>query len=118
MGKDLGLDSSAGGSWANNNSGPLAMTYNQEKGWVTEPLGPTSGHWKRLAKKVTTPSPNKLSGSSKAKRKGQVPLQELDPNVTSSKRRKGKFQEDEITDEHENMDGGEAVAAVQHHRAT
>ena len=57
VGKDLGLDSSAGGSWANNNSSPLAMTYNQEKGWVTEPLGPTSGHWKRLARKVTTPSP-------------------------------------------------------------
>ena len=28
VGKDLGLDSSVGGSWANYNSSPLAMTYN------------------------------------------------------------------------------------------
>ena len=25
--------------------GPIAMTYDMELGWVTEALGPTSGHW-------------------------------------------------------------------------
>ena len=118
VGKEMGLKSGAEEDWANNNSSPLAMIYNQEKGWVTETLGLTSGHWKRLARKVTTPSPNKLSGPSKTKRKGQIPLQELDPNVTSAKRRKGKVQEIEITNEHESTDGGEAVAAAQHRRAS
>ena len=74
LGKDSSLESSTARSWANDNSSPLAMTFNQEKGWVTEPLGPTSGHWKRLARKVTTPSPNKVECTSKTKRKGLVPL--------------------------------------------
>ena len=94
------------------------MTFNQEKGWVIEPLGSTSGHWKRLARKIKTPSPNKVACASKTKRKGPIPLQELDPNNISSKRRKGKLQVCEVTDENVNMVGGEAVAAVQHRRAS
>ena len=35
--KDLGLELSAARSWADDNSSPLAMCFNQEKGWVTEP---------------------------------------------------------------------------------
>ena len=94
------------------------MTFNQEKGWVIEPLGPTSGHWKRLARKIKTPSPNKVACTSKTKRKGPVPLQELDPNNINSKRRKGNLRVCEVTDENVNMVGGEAVAAVQHRRAS
>ncbi|XP_030964072.1 uncharacterized protein LOC115985247 [Quercus lobata] len=118
LGKDSGLESSAVGSWADDNSSPLAMTFNQEKGWVTEPLGPTSGHWKRLARKIKTPSPNKVDCTSKTKHKGPIPLQELDPNNISSKRRKGKLQVSKVTDENGNMVGGEAVAAVQHRQAS
>ena len=117
LGKDSGLESSAIGSWADDNSSPLAMTFNQEKGWVTGPLGPTSGHWKHLARKVKTLSPNKVDCTSKTKCKGPVPLQELDPNNLSLKRRKGKLQVCEVTDENVNTIGGEVVAAVQHHRA-
>ena len=27
----------------------MAMTYEMDKGWVTEIIGPTSSHWKRRA---------------------------------------------------------------------
>ena len=37
LGKDSGLESKVDGTWADDNSSPLAMTFNQEKGWVTEP---------------------------------------------------------------------------------
>ena len=34
--------------------GPLAMCYVEEKGWIAETLGPSSKHWKRLAREVKT----------------------------------------------------------------
>lgn len=36
--------------WAKEIVGPIAMSYVQNKGWVSEELGPKSGHWKRLAR--------------------------------------------------------------------
>ena len=49
--------------------------------------------------------------TSKTKRKSLVPLQELDPNNLSSKRRKGKLQVCEVTDENVNTVGGGCGAA-------
>jgi len=44
-------------NWANNDLSPLAMSYDQEKGWITKVLGPKSGHWKSLARQVKVKSP-------------------------------------------------------------
>nr|POE60143.1 hypothetical protein CFP56_45087 [Quercus suber] len=106
-------------AWAEGNSSPLAMSFIQEKVWVAEPLGPNSGHWKRLTRtnnkqslKVKTSTDN-----TNTKRKGYVPLQELDPNTLSTKRKKGLNKEESKAYGHENMVGGEAVSAMQHRRA-
>lgn len=48
-------------NWANNDLSPLAMSYDQEKGWIAEVLGPKSGHWKHLARQVKTKSPREES---------------------------------------------------------
>ena len=40
--------------------GPMAMTYYMELGWVTEVLGPTSGHWKRKAREGQTKGKDKV----------------------------------------------------------
>lgn len=108
--KDLGLKLSKAGSWANDNSSPLAMCFDQEKGCVTEPLGPKSRHWKHLARKINNLSPTRKDSPSKIKCTGPVPLQELDLNMLNTKCRKGTLQVCEVTDENENMVGGEAVA--------
>lgn len=50
-----GLKPGAIGSWVDDDSSPLAMFFNQEKGWVTKPLGSKSGHWKHLARNLKTP---------------------------------------------------------------
>lgn len=75
---------------AKENESPLAMSFIQGNGWVTKTLGPNSGHWKWLARKVNKKNPCELSPSAKpssrkTKRKGSVPSQEVDPNVLSFK---------------------------------
>ena len=37
--------------------GPMAMCYDPNEQWVTSKLGPTSGHWKRLAKEAKQSKP-------------------------------------------------------------
>ena len=37
--------------------GPMAMSYDPSEGWVTFKLGPTSGHWKRLAREAKQSKP-------------------------------------------------------------
>ena len=32
--------------------GPLAMSFDDKKGWIAKPLGPASRHWKRLAREI------------------------------------------------------------------
>ena len=93
------------------------MSFNKDKGWVAETLGPTSGHWKRLARQNNKPSPVKKDSLEKLKRSGPVPLQELDPNALNTKRKKGKTQTGGKIDEDKHKVGGEAMAAVQHRRA-
>ena len=53
----------------------------------------------------------------KKKRKGSVPLQELDPNALSTNRKKGLNKEESEADGYKSMVGVEAVAAMQHHQA-
>lgn len=90
--RDSGLKASKAGSWADEDSSPLAMFFTREKGWVLETLGPKSGHWKRIARKQTKASSTKKGSQNKTKRTGSVALQELDPNALNSKPRKETLQ--------------------------
>lgn len=49
--RESGLKASEAGSWAGEDSSPLAMFFTQEKGWVSKTLAPKSGHWKCIARK-------------------------------------------------------------------
>lgn len=80
-------------------------------------LGPTSKYWKRLARDNTKSMSHKEESPIKGKREGPTPLQELDPNSGSLKRRKGRKEGKQVLTEEEEMVGGEAVSAVQHRRA-
>ena len=71
--REMGLEVKENMSWADDNSSPLAMSFNQENGWVVETLGLKSGHWKRLARKSNKPSPIKKVSTEKTKRIGPVP---------------------------------------------
>ena len=93
------------------------MSFVQDKGWVAEPLGLKSGHWKCLARKNNKSSPTERVSPSKTKRTGPVPLQELDLYVLNTKRKKRKTQEEKDLDERELTIGSEAVVAMQHRRA-
>nr|POE80699.1 hypothetical protein CFP56_18897 [Quercus suber] len=68
---------------------PLAMTYDPIVGWVTEKLGPSSKHWKRLARGEKSSESVISLSPIKQKREGPTPLSELDPNVLELKRRRG-----------------------------
>nr|POE64106.1 hypothetical protein CFP56_08477 [Quercus suber] len=70
--------------------GPLAMCYDEKKGWTSETLGPASRHWKRLAREINKGVFQESISPSNPKRVGPTPLQELDPNSACQKRRKGK----------------------------
>ena len=69
--------------------GPLALSFDDKKGWVAENLGPTSRHWKRLARENSKQTSQEGENPIKGKRDGPIPLQELDPNSKNLKRRKG-----------------------------
>ena len=97
--------------------GPLAMSLDPSKGWITEELGPSSRHWKRLARKIKETSPSEKLGTIGVKREGPVPLQELDPNTLCTKKGKGKGVEKNPLCEENNVDGGVAVVARQHRPA-
>ena len=97
--------------------GPMAMSFDQNLGWVAEKMGPISKHWKRLAREVKLDVPTKNTSPIKLKRKGPTPLIELDPNAMELKCRTGKNKQ-HIDSKHENsMAGGKVVAARQYRRA-
>ena len=103
--------------------GPMAMSYDPSEGWVTSKLGPTSGHWKRLARAAKHSKPTGEQSPKNLKRSGSTPLQELDPKALALKKRKNQKQsevlrKEELRDEEESKDGGEAEAAVQLRRAS
>lgn len=85
--------------WANSESSPLSMSYDQEKGWTAEVWGPKSGHWKFLAKQAKTKSLQVEPDPTNQKRKGDTSLSELDPNVNRKRRSKGKFQAEKSHEE-------------------
>ena len=114
---ELGLEIKETIPWAKDLSSPLAMSFDKDKGWVVKTLGPTSEHWKRLARQTNKPSPSKRDSPEKLKRSGPISLQELDPNALKTKRKKGKLQTGEKIDEDKTKVGGEAVATAQHRRA-
>ena len=101
-------------SWAETNTGPLAMCFKPNKGWTSEELGPTSKHWKRLARTIKDISPSKNLVSVGVKREGPMPLQELDLNTLCAKKGKGKRVVCKPSNEEIKVDGGVAVAAKQH----
>ena len=70
--REMGLEVNENMSWVDDNSSQLAMSFDQEKGWVAETLGPKSGHWKRLARQSNKPSPIKKVSPEKAKKIGPV----------------------------------------------
>ena len=67
---------------------PLAMVYDEIKGWTEEKLGQNSRHWKCLAREVKKESKGEEKGPKSLKREGQTPLSDLDPNVLDTKRKK------------------------------
>lgn len=92
--------------------GPIAMCFDEKEGWILESLGPTSRHWKRLAKevhvKVARDGENPING----KREAPIPLQELDPNISDLKCRRGNKGNNQSQNGEEQKDGGLAVATV------
>ena len=60
--------------------GPLALRFDDKKGWIAKTLGPTSRHWKRLARENNKQETQASESPTKGKRDGPTPLQELDPN--------------------------------------
>ena len=96
---------------------PLAMSLDPSKGWILEELGPSSKHWKRLARKIKETSPSEKLGPAGVKRKGLVPIKELDPNTLCAKKGKGKEVGNKPLCEENKVDGGVAVVARQHRRA-
>ena len=104
-------------NWAESVSSPLAMSYDQERGWTSEMLGPKSGHWKRLARQVKECGPTVVSDPASQKRKGEAPLIELVQNAKCTKRAKGKEHTEKVLGEEMKMVGGVAVTAMQHRPA-
>nr|POE78096.1 hypothetical protein CFP56_37888 [Quercus suber] len=99
--------------------GPIAMTFSDELGWTAESLGPTSGHWKRIAREKraglvsdqVSLLEEKTLNLAKIKRESPTPLKELDPKALDGKRSKGcKIQKGQGK-ENSVTDGG--VAALQ-----
>ena len=111
MGGEMGLELKENISWAEDNTSPLAMSFDQNKGGTAETLGPNSGHWKRIVRQTSKLSPAKRVSLGKAKRCAPVPLLELDLNALNSKRKRGKSQVGENRDE-ENTKVGDGTVVV------
>ena len=98
---------------------PMAMSYDVNMGWVAETLGPRSGHWKRLARKAREISPTEepKEKTSLGKRSGTSPSNDSEVDSNTLKRRKRQVKS-KTQDHNDVRDGGEAVAAEQHRRAS
>ena len=97
---------------------PLAMSYDGEKGRTAEKFGPNSRHWKRLAREVKEEKKAEIKNLKVSKREDPTPLSELDPNTLEQKCRKAGKGTSLTKDVNTQMVGGEAVAAVEHRRAS
>ena len=96
--------------------GPMAMSYDENVGWVAEKIGPKSKHWKRLAREIKPDALKKSKSPAKQKRECPTPLAEIDPNALELKRRRGKNKQ-VVSIDGNTMDGGEAVVTRQHRLA-
>ena len=99
--------------------GPMAMSYDVNMGWVAETLRPRSGHWKRLARKAREISPTEepKEETRLGKRSGTSPSHDVEADSNTLKRRKQQVKR-KTQDHNDVKDGGEAVAAEQHRRAS
>ena len=100
-------------------SGPMAMRIDSEMGWVTEELGPKSGHWKRLARAAHVASPKKEGPKEKilGKRPGPTSVKVLE-NIDTTRKRNKIQKQSKGSDERDETVGGEAAAAEQPRRAS
>ena len=96
--------------------GPVAMTYEEEVGWVADKLSPTNGHWKRRARANPGLENNKSLGPRKKKREGSS-LEEIVQRSKESKRKKIEAQSKGVSGKELNKDGGVADATRQLRRA-
>lgn len=71
------------------NLGPIAMCFDEKKGRILESLGPTSRHWKRLAREVHAKAARDGGNTINGKHEGPIPLQELNPNICDLKHKRG-----------------------------
>ena len=109
---DKGRDVEVGLVSVDKESGPMAMSFDAQLGWVAEELGSKSGHWKCMARMVHVASPTKEKEKLKTlgKRPSPIPIQELETNGVTQKRRKNKEQSKAFIHSEE-RDGEEAVVA-------
>nr|POE96807.1 hypothetical protein CFP56_42558 [Quercus suber] len=101
-----------GPSLENTALGPLALSFDDKKGWIAKTLGLTIKHWKGLARENNKQTSQVSESPTKGKRDGPIPLQELDPNSGNLKRRKGSKEESHNLNGENEKVGGVAVAAV------
>ena len=106
---------SMGSDTTSNMEGSMAMTYEMEMGWVVETLGPTSGHWKRRARAGQAKGKEKAISPVKKKKGVVTPFSTLDQNILVGKRRRVEKQGGGDAEKENEKDGGEVVAATQHH---
>lgn len=90
---------------------PLAMSYDGEKGWTIEKIGPNSRQWKRLAREVKKGKKAEIKNHKGSKHEGLTPLSELDPNTLEQKHRKVGIATYQTEDVKTPKVGGEAVVA-------
>lgn len=64
----------AGPEAENLDQGPLDLFFEEKKGWTAEVLGPTSKHWKRLARETNKHSSQASESPTIGKREGPTPL--------------------------------------------
>ena len=69
-------------------AGPLAMVFDETKGWTEEKLGQNSRHWKRLAREVKMEIKGEEKEPKSLKRGGQISVSDLDPKALDTKHRK------------------------------
>nr|POF23049.1 hypothetical protein CFP56_15531 [Quercus suber] len=88
-------------------SGPMALCYKDNIGWVAEHLGPKSGHWKRIKREACEAKPKENMGPGTRKRAGITPIDELDTNIIDMKRKK-PLEQNKTLRRKSSTDGGEA----------
>ena len=90
------------------------MSFDEKKGWTLKPLGPTRNYWKRKPREVKTKAAYEGMSQLEVKRKGLIPLQDLDPYICELKHRKGSKKHNQNSDN--GKTDGDVVVAMEQHR--